>query len=87
MDLSIHDFIECKRLVVIGASRKGNKFGNMTSKELREREYQVIIVHPEADEIDGEPCYPNLEAIKDQVDGMFISVPATQASVVFRAAF
>jgi hypothetical protein len=38
MDLSIHDFIECKRLVVIGASRKGNKFGNMTSKELRERD-------------------------------------------------
>ena len=54
MDQSIHDFIECKRLAVIGASRKGNKFGNMASKELRERGYQVFIVHPEADEIDGE---------------------------------
>jgi len=39
MDQSIHDFIECKRLAVIGASRKGNKFGNMASKELRERGY------------------------------------------------
>ena len=86
MDQSIHDFIECKRLAVIGASRKGNKFGNMASKELRERGYQVFIVHPEADEIDGELCYPNLEGIKDQVDGFFISVPAAQASAVFREA-
>jgi predicted CoA-binding protein len=53
MDKTIQDFIECKRLAVIGASRTGDKFGNMAFKELQERDYQVFIVHPEADEIDG----------------------------------
>ncbi len=86
MDQTIQDFIEFKRLAVIGASRKGNKFGNMASKELRERGYQVFIVHPEADEIDGESCYPSLTAVKDKVDGVFVSVPATQASDVFHEA-
>ena len=86
MDKTIQDFIECKRLAVIGASRTGDKFGNMASKELQERGYQVFIVHPEADEIDGESCYPSLAAVKDKVDGVFVSVPAAQASGVFHEA-
>lgn len=86
MNQAILDFIECKRLAVIGASGKGDKFGNMASKELRDRGYQVFIVHPEANEIDGEPCYPNLAAVKDKVDGVFVCVPAAQASGVFHQA-
>ena len=86
MDQANQDFIECKRIAVIGASRKGDKFGNMASKRLRERGYQVFIVHPEVNEIDGEPCYPNLTPVKDKVDGVFVCIPAAQASGVFRQA-
>lgn len=86
MNQAILDFIECKRIAVIGASRKGDKFGNMASKELRDRGYQVFIVYPEVNEIDGEPCYPNLTAVKDKVDGVFVCIPAAQASGVFRQA-
>ena len=86
MNQAILDFIEYKRIAVIGASRKGDKFGNMASKELRERGYQVFTVHPEVNEIDGEPCYPNLTAVKDKVDGVFVCIPAAQASGVFRQA-
>jgi predicted CoA-binding protein len=86
MNQAILDFIECKRLAVIGASRKGDKFGNTVSKELRERGYQVFIGHPEANENDGEPCYPNLAKVMDKVDGVFVYVPAAQATGVFHQA-
>ena len=86
MDQSIQDFVNGKRVAVVGVSRSGKKFGNMICTELRERGYQVSIVHPEAKEIDGQACQPNLAALQGQVDGVVICVPARQAGQVMREA-
>ena len=86
MNQAIQDFVGCQRIAVVGASRSGKKFGNAAAKELRTRGYQVAIIHPEAQEIDGQPCYPNLSALQGQVDAVLISVPATQAAAVMREA-
>ncbi|RPJ43429.1 MAG: CoA-binding protein, partial [Chloroflexi bacterium] len=80
MDQAVQDFIQGKRLAVVGVSRSGKKFGNVISKELKERGYQVFIVHPQAQEIEGERCYPNLGSLKGQVDGVIVSVPPGQAA-------
>jgi predicted CoA-binding protein len=56
MNTSIQDFVSGKRIALAGASRSGKKFGNIAGKELKTRGYQVYLVHPEAREIDGEPC-------------------------------
>ena len=60
MEQTIQDFIDGKRIALVGMSRSGKKFGNMASKELKERGYQVYPVHPEAEQIDGERCYASL---------------------------
>ena len=86
MNQAIQDFVGCQRIAVVGASRGGKKFGNVAAKELQTRGYQVTIIHPEAQEIDGQPCYPNLSALPDQVDAVLISVPAAQAAAVMREA-
>ncbi len=86
MNQAIQDFVACQRIAVVGASRGGKKFGNAAAKELQTRGYQVFIIHPEAQEIDGQPCYPNLSALQGQVDAVFISVPAAQAAAVMREA-
>lgn len=86
MNQAIQEFIDGKRVAVVGASRQGNKFGNIAAKELGQRGYQVYIVHPEAKEIDGQPCYPNLEAVHDQVDGVLVSVPPQQGMNVLKDA-
>ena len=86
MNQAIQDFVGCQRIAVVGASRGGKKFGNAAVKELRTRGYQVTIIHPEAQEIDGQPCYPNLSALPGQVDAVLISVPAGQAAAVMREA-
>jgi uncharacterized protein len=86
MDKAAQEFVANKRIAVIGASRSGKKFGNAAYKELKQRGYQVYLVHPEANEIEGEPCYPNLEAVKDKVDGVLVSVPPTKGMQVLEQA-
>ena len=86
MDQAVKDFVAGKRLAVVGASRSGKKFGNIAYKELKQRGYQVYIVHPTDSEIDGEPCYPSLGALKEQVDGVVVSVPPTQGMQVLQDA-
>ena len=86
MDKIVENFVQGKRVAVIGASRSGSKFGNSVVKELKERGYQVFVVHPEAQEIGGERCYPNLTALQGQVDGVWVCVPPSSAASVLREA-
>lgn len=86
MNQAIQDFIQGKRIAVVGVSRSGKKFGNSIYTELKQRGYQVFIVHPEAQEIGGERCYPNLAALAGQVDGVLICVSPKQASQALRDA-
>ena len=86
MDQLIQDFVAQKRLAIVGVSRSGKKFGNMICTELRERGYQVSIVHAEAKEIDGQVCAPNLAALQGKVDGVVICVPPQRSAQVMRDA-
>ena len=82
MNPLIDDFISSKRIAVVGMSRSGKKFGNMASKELRAKGYQIFPVHPEALEIDGLACYPDLKSLSGKVDGVWISIPPAKVSAV-----
>ncbi len=84
MEQTIQDFIDCKRIAVVGYSRTGRKFGNSAYAELKNRGYQVFAVHPTEKEIAGIPCYPNLRALQGQIDGVLISLPAKQAISVLQ---
>ena len=86
MDQIIDTFVQDKRLAVAGVSRSGKKFGNMAAKELRERGYQLYIVHPDAKEIDGEKCYARLGDLPGKVDNLLVSVPSKQALGVLQEA-
>jgi predicted CoA-binding protein len=86
MEQSIIDFVGGKRIAVVGVSRSGKKFGNLAYTELAGRGYEVFAVHPEAQEIAGAPCYPNLAALSGKVDGVLIILPAQKAIPVLREA-
>jgi len=86
MDDMIQSFIGNKKVAVVGASRQGNKFGNMAAKELSQRGYEIFYVHPEAEELDGQPTYPNLEAVKDQTQSVWVNVPPERGESVLREA-
>ena len=86
MNPAIENFVQGKRIAILGASRSGKKFGNSVIDELKSRGYQVFIVHPEAKEIGGDPCYPNLDSLKGRVDGVWICVQPKQAEQALREA-
>ena len=83
---AINDFLEQKTLAVVGVSRSGKKFGNIASKELRNKGYKVITVHPEAESIDGVQCYPSLKDLPEPVGGVLVVVPPKETEKVVREA-
>ena len=86
MDQAIQDFVNAKRIAVVGVSRDKTKFGNTAFTELAARGYQVFAVHPTAQEVVGARCYPNLSALQGQVDGALVIVSPQQAVPVLREA-
>ncbi len=82
MNPAIQNFIEQKKIAVVGASRQGKKFGNMAAKELIDRGYEVFFIHPEVDEIEGIKTYQSLTAVKDLAETVWINVPADKGAAV-----
>lgn len=67
------EFLSKRRIAVTGVSRTSGGHGsNTVYTRLKERGYEVVPVNPNADMIDGDPCYPNLESIPDGVEAVVI---------------
>jgi uncharacterized protein len=86
MNPLIEQFVSSKRIAVVGMSRSGKKFGNMAAKELKAKGYKIYPVHPEAVEIDGFTCSPNLQSLTGKIDSVWISIPPKNVSPVLEEA-
>jgi predicted CoA-binding protein len=66
-------FLANKRIAVTGVSRTPKDHGsNTVYKRLRERGYEVFAVNPNADTVEGDPCYQDLKSIPGGVDAVMI---------------
>jgi predicted CoA-binding protein len=83
---TIDDFIAQRSLALVGVSRKKSKFGNMVLKELQSRGYRIFPIHREAQSIQGERCYPNLQSLPEPVGGVVLVVPPKETEAVVREA-
>ncbi len=61
----IDEILVMKRFAVTGVSRDPDKNGYKVYKTLKSAGYTVFAVNPNADDIDGDPCYPTLDNIPD----------------------
>ena len=53
------EFLANRRIAVTGVSRNPRDHGsNVVYRRLRERGYEVSAVNPNADEVEGDTCYP-----------------------------
>ena len=67
------EFLAHKRIAVTGVSRNPKGHGsNFVYRRLRERGYEVFAVNPNADEVEGDPCYHDLKTIPGGVDAVVI---------------
>ncbi|HSJ50246.1 MAG TPA: CoA-binding protein [Actinomycetota bacterium] len=66
-------FLAHRRIAVTGVSRAPKDHGsNIVYKRLRDRGYEVVPVNPNADEVEGDPCYHDLKSIPGGVEAVVI---------------
>jgi len=77
-------FLTNKRIAVTGVSRKPEEHGaNVVYRRLRERGYEVFAINPNADEVEGDPCYHDLKSVPQAVDAVVIGTrPETAESTM-----
>ena len=67
------EFLANKRVAVTGVSRRANSHGsNVVYQRLRQRGYEVFAVNPNAEEVEGDPCYHDLGSIPGGVGAVVI---------------
>jgi predicted CoA-binding protein len=83
---AIEEFVGQRTLAIVGVSRSGKKFGNTILRELKAKGYTLYPVHPQAETLDGERCYPNFQALPEKVGGVIVVVPPIQTEKVVQEA-
>lgn len=83
---AVNDFLAQRKLAVVGVSHSGKGFGYAAYKELKGKGYRLFPVNPNAESFGSEPCYPNLSALPEPVDGALIVVPPVETEKVVRDA-
>jgi uncharacterized protein len=74
IDEAASAFVAKKRVAVTGVSRTPKTHGsNNVYRRLRERGYQVFAVNPNADQVEGDPCYRDLSSIPGGVEAVVIA--------------
>ena len=78
-------FLANQRVAVTGVSRTPKTHGsNSIYKRLRERGYDVFAVNPNAVEVEGDRCYPDLASIPGSVEAVVIATRPERAEETMR---
>jgi uncharacterized protein len=72
IDVLVQDFLDQEKIAVVGVSDKRESGCNEVYKRFKEAGYTVYPVNPRLESYEGAPCYPDLHAIPEKPDGVFI---------------
>jgi uncharacterized protein len=80
-------FLRCRRIAVAGVSRGADTAANPVFRKLRDSGYEVFPVNPNASEVEGVPCFPNLGSVPAELDAVVVAThPDVSIDVVRQAA-
>jgi len=72
----IKEFLDKRNVfAVVGASRNPEKYGHKVYRDLKEDGYKVYPINPNAAEILGDRCYPDLRSLPEKPDVVNLVVP------------
>jgi uncharacterized protein len=71
-DTLAKEFLAQNRIAVAGVSRNEKGTANTIYRTLRDNDYAVFPINPNADTVEGDPCFKNIGAIPGSVDGVVI---------------
>ena len=70
---SVAAFLACDRIAVAGVSRDGNQPANAIFRKLRDTGHDVVPLNPQATELEGVACYPDLAALPEPVGAVMVA--------------
>lgn len=83
---AVDDFLTQHTLALAGVSRSGKGFGNTVLKDLTGKGYEVLPIHPEAEEVGGFRCFRSLAELPKPVGGLVLVVPPPQTEILVEQA-
>jgi len=72
IDSLVQDFLAQRKIAVVGVSDKRETGCNGAYHRFKQAGYTVYPVNPRLTTFEGDPCYPDLKAIPDKPDAVFI---------------
>jgi predicted CoA-binding protein len=77
------EFLAQPRIAVAGVSRDSRQPANLIYRRLRQTGHAVFAVNPNAEEVEGDRCYPDIPSIPRELDGVVVvTTPAVARDVV-----
>ena len=79
------EFLSQRRIAVTGVSRSGGgNAANGIYTRLRDRGYEVFAVNPNAEEVEGDPCFADLASIAGGIDGVIVATHPDHSEATVR---
>jgi len=72
IDALVAEFLAQKKIAVVGVSDRRETGCNLAFRKFKTAGYRVSAVNPRLQTFDGEPCYPDLKALPEKPDAVFI---------------
>ncbi len=72
IDTLVHNFLAQKSIAVVGVSDKRETGANMNYQKFKDAGYTVYAINPRIQTFQGDPCYPNLQAIPQTPQAVLI---------------
>jgi predicted CoA-binding protein len=72
IDTLVKDFLANEKIAVVGVSDQRETGCNLAYRKFKENGYAVSAVNPRISSFEGDPCYPDLKAIPDKPEAVFI---------------
>jgi uncharacterized protein len=70
---SVATFLRSKRIAVAGVSREPGQPANAVYRKLRDSGYEVFPINPNAQEVEGTRCYPDVGSVPQPIDGLVVA--------------
>ena len=71
----IEEFLDGSPHAVVGASRDRAKYGNKVLRSYLQADRPVFAVNPHAEEVEGQPAFPDLASLPQTVHGVSVITP------------
>ncbi len=66
------EFLSQSRIAVAGVSRDTKQPANLVYRRLRATGHEVYAINPNATEVEGDPCHPDVASVPARLDGVVV---------------